>query len=131
MKSTCSFLLLGSLLMGRASAFVVTPHHHGAAISGTALCSIKAREKYKKKIAYAQVEGIEEKFLLNSLEAFNREEFDAARTHLTRVADRLIGKETLSEVITNQLLGKYSILDSVQISSALSNPLRHMLQGPP
>lgn len=139
MKS--SFLLIGSLLVGKVSAFVVTPHHRGVAISGTGLCSVKAREKYKKKIAEGQVEGVEEKFLLDSFKAFDKEELDAARKlpePPTRVAARLIDEgevakaETFSEVITNQLLGKYlgqCAKDSYRRRYLIN--LTTMLQGPP
>jgi hypothetical protein len=83
MKS--GFLLLGSLLVGTASAFVVTPYH-GVAASGTAHCSAKARRKYKKKTGEHPFEGIKEKFLFSG--------FDGEA-------------ETLSDVIINQLQGKY------------------------
>jgi hypothetical protein len=77
--------LLGSLLVGTASAFVVT-RYHGVAISGTAHGSAKVRRKYKKKTGEHPFEGIKEKFLFSG--------FDDEG-------------ETLSDVIINLLEGKY------------------------
>ena len=130
MKS--SFLLCGLLLVGSVSAFIITPHHHGAAISpGTLLHSVKARGKYKKKIAEEQEEkkkavkekedlyaAPKEKFLLDSLKTFDKEEFDVARKlpePPATEANRLVvnkrevadDQTLLSEVITNQLCGEY------------------------
>lgn len=61
------FLLLSAVLVGTASAFVVTPNH-GVAVSGNALGSSKAHKNCMEKKGEDELRDIENRFIFNSFE---------------------------------------------------------------